>query len=102
MEFYFVRSQVVEQQNKIARCYKNGRTNKGLMEEKEPASTPQGSPFFCDEAACCVLVVFLLFAKLERQINDLGYILLFASAPEGSKRTSVRLTRIKSDTNLLF
>ena len=65
MEFYFVRSQVVEQQNKIARCYKNGRTNKGLMEEKEPASTPQGSPFFCDEAACCVLVVFLLFAKLE-------------------------------------
>lgn len=57
MEFYFVRSQVAEQQNKIACCYKNQRTNKGLLEEKEPASTPQGSPFFCDEAACCVLVV---------------------------------------------
>jgi len=56
-KFYFVRSQVAEQQNKIARYYKNERTNKGLLEEKEPASKPQGSQFFCDEAACCVLVV---------------------------------------------
>jgi hypothetical protein len=56
-EFYFVRSQVPEQQNKTARYYKNERTNKGLLEEKEPASTPQGGLFFCDEAACCGLVV---------------------------------------------
>jgi hypothetical protein len=56
-EFYFLRSQVAEQQNKIARYYKNERTNKGLPEEKEPASTPQGSLFFCDKAACCVLVL---------------------------------------------
>lgn len=56
-EFYFVSSQVAEQQNKIALYYKNERTNKGLLEEKEPASTPQRGLFFCDEAACCVLVV---------------------------------------------
>jgi len=46
--------------------------------------------------------VFLLLAKLVRQINDLGDILLFSSAPEGSKPTFARLTRIKSDTILLF
>jgi len=79
-EFYFVRSQVAEQQNKIACFYKNERTNKGLLEEKE-----RGSLFFCD-------VVFLLLAKVVRQVNDLGDILLFASAPEGSKPTFARLT----------
>ena len=45
-EFYFVPSQVAEQQNKTARIYKNERTNKGLLTNKEPLSTPQGSLFF--------------------------------------------------------
>jgi len=65
-EFYFVRSQVAEQRNKITRYYKNEGTNKGLLEQKEPASTPQGSLFFCDEAACCFLVVGQTLATHQR------------------------------------